>query len=409
MKILMITSYVTITSRSEFLRNKTGFGYMVYDIANSVGKLEQVDVLCSDSRGDGFEMDGVNYLKRSLILIVKYLLHCLSPLSLFWLRKEYSMSNSSLLRVIYYWLMTGYLNYLLKNGEYDIVHIHGSVFGTELWMQVCRKCNQKFLVTLHGLNSFSDSLKLEQAGKQYERDFLRRVINGAFPITVISTGMKSLIEKNYNANNCANILVVTNSFSFDKNQTITKESVREHYNIAKGAKVLLYVGNISQNKNQEQMVRAYSLLSEDLKRNTFVLFCGKENPTVALREAIETTGYPNHLFMCGSIDKNEMASYYKAADGVVLLSIAEGFGLSLIEGMHFGLPCAMPSDLDAFVDIYNENACVGIKDRSDKAVARSIEMLLNADWDKNTIKEYSKKFESENMAKKYIEVYNSLT
>ena len=37
MKVLMIAPYVTINSRPEFSRNKTGFGYMVMDIAKAVG------------------------------------------------------------------------------------------------------------------------------------------------------------------------------------------------------------------------------------------------------------------------------------------------------------------------------------------------------------------------------------
>ena len=45
MKILMITPYVTITSRPEFCRNITGFGYMVYDIAKAVAKALEIDYI----------------------------------------------------------------------------------------------------------------------------------------------------------------------------------------------------------------------------------------------------------------------------------------------------------------------------------------------------------------------------
>lgn len=211
----MITPYVTINSRTEFTRNKTGFGYMVMDIAKAVGNLEQVDVLATDTRGEAFEHEGVHFLSRSLMLYVSAIFSCLSLSALIKIRKEYQMANASFVRLVYYWLMTGYLKRVIKKGKYDIVHIHGCGFPTELWMQVCRKCNQKFVVTLHGLNSFSETVRLEPAGKQYERDFLKRVTAGEFPITVISTGMKKLIEKTYNTSDCKNITVVCNSFSFD--------------------------------------------------------------------------------------------------------------------------------------------------------------------------------------------------
>lgn len=216
MKILMITPYVTINSKPEFARNKTGFGYMVMDIARAVGKIEHVDVLASDTRGKAFDYEGVHFLSRSMQKYFFVILSCLSMSELFQLRKEYRMTNPLLVRLVYYWMMTGYLKRIIKKGDYDIVHIHGCGFATELWMRVCKRCEQKYVVTLHGLNSFSDTVRLEPAGKKYERDFLKRVTDGEIPITVISTGMKKLIEKTYKTSGCKNITVVCNSFSFDE-------------------------------------------------------------------------------------------------------------------------------------------------------------------------------------------------
>ncbi len=187
------------------------------------------------------------------------------------------------------------------------------------------------------------------------------------------------------------------------------ESIRKQYNIPEEAKVLLYVGNISQNKNQEQMVRAFALLPEDLQRKSYVLFCGQDNDNaVKLHDLIKAQKYADHLKLCGGIDKKEMPKYYQAADGVVLLSFAEGFGLSLIEGLYFGIPCAMPFDLDAFSDIFDESASVCINNRSDDTVASNIEKLLSSEWNKNAIKDYSRKFAPAAMAKNYIDVYKKL-
>lgn len=186
-------------------------------------------------------------------------------------------------------------------------------------------------------------------------------------------------------------------------------SIREKYNIPQEAKVLLYVGNISQNKNQEQMVRVYALLPDELRKQTYVLFCGEDHSKDgALEKAIASTPEANSLVLCGGVNKEQMPDYYKEADGVVLLSFAEGFGLSLIEGMHFGLPCAMPSDLDAFEDIYDEKVVVAVKSRSDNDVADAVVELLTRKWNKESIKTYSKKFESGEMARKYIDEYNKI-
>lgn len=403
----MITGYVTIPNRPEFMRNVTGFGYMVRDIASGVGSVHHVDVLCTDSRGDVFFDAEVQYLKRSFSLFFMNALKCLPIKSVITLLKKYNMQRGSAIRLIYYWLMTGYMSNIIKKGGYDIVHIHGCDFSTDLWMKVCESCNQKFIVTLHGLNSFSDTVGIDVASKQYERDFLKRVVDGEFSITVISSGMRRNIEKAFGVDKGKNISVVCNSFSIpERNADL---NIRKHYGIPQEAKILLYVGNISHNKNQEQMVRAYNLLPEEVQNNTYVLFCGADHSKDGvLQNLIEGSHQKSHLVLCGSVDKETMANYYQDANGVVLLSYAEGFGLSLVEGMYFGLPCAMHKDLDAFEDIYNERCVVCISDREDESVANSFVLLLYNNWDSDVIKAFSGKFERSAMAKKYIETYSKV-
>ena len=185
--------------------------------------------------------------------------------------------------------------------------------------------------------------------------------------------------------------------------------IREKYNIPQDAKVLLYVGNISRNKNQVQMVRAFGLLPNEIRNNTWVLFCGEDHAKDGeMEHLIETTPDHKHLVLCGGIDRIAMPDYYREANGVVLLSFAEGFGLSLIEGMHFGLPCVMPKDLDAYEDIFNKVAVVGVAGRSDDKAAIALTELLTKQWNRDEIIAYSEKFNSQEMAKRYKKVYELL-
>lgn len=186
-------------------------------------------------------------------------------------------------------------------------------------------------------------------------------------------------------------------------------NIREKYGIPKEAKVLLYVGNISKNKNQEQMIDAFRLLPESVRQSTYILFCGRNlTQEYRLDDVIKKQPYSKHLILCGNIDKEYMGEYYKEADGVVLLSLVEGFGLSLIEGMHYGIPCVTFTDLDAFEDIYDKCAVVGLQERSDVAVADGINRLLETDWSANEIKVYSEKFASEQMADNYIRTFKQI-
>ena len=407
----MLTPYVTIDGNPKFERNKTGFGYMVMDIAKAVGKLEDVEVLATDTRGEEFETAGVKFLKRSLPSYILNLFSCLPLRSLIRLRKEYRMSKRTFVRVAYYWLMTGYLCKLIKKNKYDIVHIHGCGFFTELWMQVCEHCGQKYIVTLHGLNSFSDTVRLELAGKQYERDFLHRVAKGDIPITVISSGMKHIIEKTYGVKDCPNIKVVCNSFSFgdDSNKGGKSQLIRQLYGIENNSIILLCVGNIGKRKNQGQLITAFSLLPADLAERTYILFCGgNQEQDYTIETLSRDSEWKNHFIACGVVPKESIDAYYEQCDAVALMSLSEGFGLSLIEGMHFGKPSISFTDVDAFEDIYNPVAMIGVEQHSDEAVAAGLERLLATTWDSNKIKQCSEQFESQTMAKNYIDVYQRI-
>lgn len=407
MKILMITPYVTIEGRPEFERNKTGFGYMVMDIAKAIGKMKEVDVLATDTRGDGFDYKGVRFMKRSIVAYLLNVSSCLSFGTLLELRKNYLMSNGAFIRLMYYWLLTGYLHKLLKEEKYDMVHIHGCSFATELWMKACKQHNQKFVITLHGLNSFSETVKLELAGKKYERDFLKRVTDGEFPITVISTGMKRLIEKTCGVGDNKNITVVCNSFTFA--DTARRQKLVVNLEFKADSYVVLCVGNIGRRKNQWQLIRAFNLLPEELAKDTYIVFLGSnQEEDYTIEKLSEGSRWASHFIAQGAVPKEQVAGYYEQCDAVALMSLSEGFGLSLIEGMHFGKPCMSFTDIDAFEDIYHPSAMIGVEEHSDTAVAEGMEHLLNSQWDKEKIKEYSKKFESQTMAYNYVEVYRKL-
>ena len=385
-----------------------GFGYMVYDIAASIAKRQTIEALLYNYRYDGFRSDRIEFVGSSWRLFLKNVTKCCSPLLPLKLYGKYRMMLRSFIRICYGWLISGYYREVIEKGNYEVVHIHGCGLMNEYFIDICKKLNVPFIVTLHGLNSFSDSVKLEPAGKKYEKDFLRESLEKKYNITVIASGIKKTILDYYNIKEATNIRVINNSFKFGRNEQGI--DIRDKYSIPTNGKILLYVGNISTNKNQEQMVRAYNLLPQEVKRLTYVLFLGRNNESsYSLESIINKSRNNKHLVLCGNIDKNEIASYYEQADGVALLSITEGFGLSLIEGMHFGVPCMTFKDLDAFNDIYSETSVIAIPDRNDQTVADKIQQLIFGNWDKNAIREYSKRFEATAMADNYINVYKAIT
>lgn len=405
MKILQISPYATCNDVPLLSQCKAGFGYMVYDIAKSLAKNNEVEMILFNYRYKKFEKERIVFRESKIRLFLKNVFYCSKLSLLFYLKHNYHVLTRTFIRLFYIWFATGYYYKIIRNGHYDVVHIHGCGFYDDLLMDVCRRLNQPFVITLHGLNSFSDSIKISEGGKRYERDFLQRVANGEFSITVISSGIKRTIEKTYGITAFNNIHVVCNAFTFAEGKT-QDLNIREIYGIPGNSKLLLYVGNINKNKNQEQLIEAFDLLPDDVVKDVYVLFLGRNNePGYEIETLINKSQSKEHLILCGNIDKEQMPGYYQNAEAVALLSKAEGFGLSLIEGMHFGLPCMTFCDLDAFNDIYDPCAVVALPDRNNQTVAHGLMDLLYKEWNSDEIMHYSQKFESKSMADNYLDVY----
>lgn len=407
MRILLIAPYMTNNAVPLLSQCKAGFGYMVYDIAAGVAEKQAVEALLYNYRYDGFRSDHIGFLESSWKLFFQNIVKCCSPLLPLKLYGKYRMQLRTFIRLCYGWLISGYYREVIEQGNYDLVHIHGCGFMNEYFIDICKNLNVPFVVTLHGLNSFSDSVKLEPAGKKYEKDFLKKTLEKGYDMTVIASGIKRTILEHFGVKSADNIRVVNNAFKFGSGDQ--RVDIRNKYSIPADAKILVYVGNISSNKNQEQMVRAFNLLPQEVQSSTYVLFLGRNNESgYSIESIINKSSNSKHLVLCGNIEKNEIASYYGQADGVALLSITEGFGLSLIEGMHFGIPCMTFKDLDAFYDIYSETAVIAIPDRNDQTVADKMQQLISGNWDKKAIREYSKKFEATSMADNYINMYKTI-
>lgn len=196
MKILFIAPYITTDIHKSFYTKskQTGFGYMVYDIADYVGRKEEVDlfatvIMSPTLHADHFKIVGHNYFS---------MLRCFNIRStkeaICFLRKYRYNSIISKIKTIFKFIIVSQLDSIIEN--YDIVHIHGVTEDLGSVMEMCKNHNVKFMVTLHGLIGFSEETTInEEPGLvQYEKDFLVTAAQDNIPVTFISSGIKDIAE-----------------------------------------------------------------------------------------------------------------------------------------------------------------------------------------------------------------------
>lgn len=402
MKILFITSHITHSSSPVFMRNQTGFGYMVFDIAKNVAKYNDVDLFVANTFSPNLQLEGVNIIGRTWQsyfcgLSVRSIVNGLRFI------RKYRLSFKRSLRELYMYTSLSQIQKKIRN--YDVVHIHGCSVLTDSMIHICKYFNIPFVITLHGLNSFEDSIKLPRSLKLYEQDFLKEAATEGYAVSFISTGNKNTAEA-FVGEKVKTFRVICNGC--EVREQPVKNDVRKEYHINNDDFLFVFVGNISVNKNQLQVARAWRLLPTKIKNHCKIMFVGRFSESDEIVSYIKKHNLGKNLILCGLQPKENVCDYYGASDATILTSLTEGFGLSIIEGYVYGKPNLTFADLPAVNDLFDEHAMIALKDRSDESLANAMANMVNRSYNSKTIKSFAQKFSYENMTKQYFELYNSV-
>lgn len=404
MRILFLAQYITLEDNPAFMRNKTGYGYMVKDIADAVGTLEQVDLLTISGFTKEIHLGRIRLLRKTKIGTLLHLKigYLIQWLGIVW---KYPFSFKRKWQLLIYYASLGYVDHIMIKGNYDLVHIHGVGGITQGYERICKRHQIPYVITMHGLNSFDEGILMEEGEKRIERNFLCDALALKKQLIFISTGIKNTAERYLKISECKNFLVIPNGTTI-----LRKESnldIRKAYGIHVTDFLFVYVGNISLRKNQIQVARSYLLLPEQQRKRTKILFIGQKNEK-GLADFIADNYLSANLICTGGVPKTDIHNFYIAADATIMSSISEGFGLSIIEGFVYGKPTVAFADLAAVPDLYHEKAMVLVKERSDIALANGMLKVMNNNWDATWITKYAENFSFEVMAKRYLNVYQKI-
>lgn len=433
MKVMIIAPYIYDDNIIEFTKNKTGFGIMVQNIVSSVAELENV-VLLTRVITKGKNEKNFKILSHTWGQFFSYakLKDWLIGIKAFFAN---GVTVKDRARHVFYEVDGGYVRKQIQMEKPDIVHIHGIGTITESYIRICEEMKVRYTVTLHGLIGLNDSVSAPAYEKQIERDFLIKAEKNNIPVSVISSGMKARIEEKYLGKKANNITVITNGTKKNNENdtkfireegTLTQEKFQEYYSDClkqndlypklndtyaylqyskkNGKKILFFVGNITKNKNQKQAVEI--LKNTKVFKNTLLVLWGREVDNGEVRRKIVEYQLHKNVILGGFND--QMDIFWKFCDVNLFLSLNDGFGLPIVEGYMYGVPCVTFEDLDATQDLYYPEAMLKVKDRSIESVANALRTSLDKNWNHEEIAEIGNMFSIDNMSEKYVNWYRTL-
>ena len=105
---------------------------------------------------------------------------------------------------------------------------------------------------------------------------------------------------------------------------------------------LLYISRLEHPaKNQFRLIEAYEKMRPEITGRYKLVLCGADwHGADVIRARAADSPLRDRIVLTGFIGNEDVEEAYRGAAAYVFPSLFEGFGLSLIEAMHYGTPCA---------------------------------------------------------------------
>lgn len=397
-RLLTICNYITSDNYHQFTYNRTGYGYVVADIVQNLACEFKSSLYTYSGRFKGFRFGKVFVLNNQIITgllnsrFIDYYDACLYLINNIRYKKE-------ALRVVYSYLSRGYLTKIILN--HDVIHIHGSTPNLIPYIQLSLSLEKKTIVTLHGLNSFSEDTKASKLTRASEKKLLKLLdMHHDLTISVLTPAAKKIILGYVGRDKDNQVKVIPNFIKSEHDKQIP--DVKNY-----SKKVVLYVGNLSQQKNQKALLATIKAYQKDFIGKIKFIFIGELCDSYT-DEFEYFSDKDNLVYFTGHLSREEVHKYYLSASLVVLLSKVEGFGMSVIEGFSAGAPCLINEKIELCSLLEEKEFIFKVSDVSDiKEIKDKMDLALSSKTDHQTIKNYSKKFTRKHIIHEYINLLKS--
>lgn len=138
----------------------------------------------------------------------------------------------------------------------------------------------------------------------------------------------------------------------------------------------LHVGRLQARKNLVRLVKAFHQLREQERIPHKLVLVGRESwESADVFETIQRLGLEKHVIHVGYAPTEDLPHFYTGAEAVVFASLFEGFGIPVIEAMHFGAP-VVTSNTTSLPEVAGDAALL-VDPHSHSAIAEGMYQLIS--------------------------------
>jgi len=224
----------------------------------------------------------------------------------------------------------------------DLIHAHTAYPDGFAAVMLGKALDKPTIITLHG-----GDVTL------YFRHYFGRklslwAVSNADSVIAVSERLRQTVVDEYGADE-GKITIIPNGVDVTRFAPIPQRDARNRLGLQGDSSRLLYVGAITRPKGIEYLLKGFKLLRGGRDRVELTLV-GQGDCQNEARLLAEELGIAGSVTFAGQRPNEEIPLWMNACDLLILPSLAEGFGVVLIEAMACGKPviatgCGGPEDI----------------------------------------------------------------
>ncbi len=190
----------------------------------------------------------------------------------------------------------------------------------------------KLIVTIHDIAPLMVPQILDNSIKRfYARTLIRRTVSQAAAIFCVSDFTRQEVEVQLNID-ASRLIVTKPGLDLDWPNVMTPHCEDDD------VPYLLFVGNIKPNKNLGLLLQAFDKVRGQIPHRLLIVgrMHGFSTADKAVKGRAAEAG--DRVRMAGEVSDKELQRLYAGASALVVPSVYEGFGLTLLEAMQLGCP-----------------------------------------------------------------------
>jgi glycosyltransferase involved in cell wall biosynthesis len=169
--------------------------------------------------------------------------------------------------------------------------------------------------------------------------------------------------------------------------------------------MFLYLSRLTKEKNQKLLIEAFYSLSKT-KNDSVLVIAGKGPDYGMLKKRISALNLEKRIFILNEVSEADKIDLYMSSNCFVFPTLAEGFGITLIEAMYSCYP-VISSNLEVLKEV-SGNKVLFFKNNNQKSLTSKLKEALKLEESSSKLVENKKFVLANYSAKEYIENYENL-